>query len=755
MGFLGGLVKGALKTTVKVAAFPITGSMNIYKTITNKGLSENAKIASVMLNVLGMGVWGLGLNCGLSALGAMNIISLGGATSTLIENQMIDMTQESKKEKKKQEEKQRKASGVTAGAIVQDANGNWILDLSKIDDNVTTNLPQGTYQSGTAKARAELLLLVQEICNQPEITITPEMLLGTFYNESSGRLPNTGSIFKHFYDDTPNGDGDVAPLYHRASAWLEKTGYKHGWTFMSKYAPDNTSGQTKVYNVGEYSGTTEGHSRPAINYLPDALYATAYRLSVCYDGREEFDTHWTRDYVEWGKSLGMNDEEIKILRTVNSCAYYNSYGDWVKIFIPASYVDLYRTYGDITQWYTLGDNYTGYEAKYYALMKDVNRTVPNFKDSYGNASAASLASYESLAKSNHVAERYTFLVVNAGRWMWEGLESNAKALGAMQETSVIGGSSDFISNLKKLKAYGAANDWSYSQTTKELIDIDGTKVYTRHDCSGLVYAALYLTGYVTDNSGNSIWGSSYYGASNSVLEAQGWTHYDYTDSFQLQPGDIYANPGTHVEVYAGDGLAYNWGDTKFFKTAEPTGKTITPDHVWRPPAASKSSSKTSVQMKNVSSGQQAVVDAAHSQLGKSTWSLYGTTMVSKNRCQAFTKRCWAVAGYGLNGFEYPKEFFEYEGSEYYVERYVPVGSKDGIPAEQIDWKTIPVGAGIISKGNYGGITPVHISTYIGDGEIIEAGASTVNQRKIGETCGGNSIFGWVAPMKLYEEAKGK
>ena len=77
-----------------------------------------------------------------------------------------------------------------------------------------------------------------------------------------------------------------------------------------------------------------------------------------------------------------------------------------------------------------------------------------------------------------------------------------------------------------------------------------------------------------------------------------------------------------------------------------------------------------------------------------------------------------------------------------------------------EWSTVPIGAGLISKGNYtddNGVrhNPAHISLYIGDGEIIEAGGSTVKRLEASETCGKNNLFGWIAPTKLYEEAQKK
>ena len=765
MAKVGDIFKNVAKTTIKIAAFPITGTLNIYKTVTTKGVSDNKKIAAIMFNIMGIYLWGLIANCGLSLLGALNIISLGGTTSTLIANKQIDLTKESIQQKKKEKEKKESPTGVNSGAVLQDENGNWILDLSKISDDVTTNLPQGTYQSGTAKQRAELLMLFQEICSRPEVDIPVDVLCGFFYNESSAYLGNyKGSIFTAInQNQAKDVDSDT---YGSFCISLSEWNAGEGHAFISKYDPTNTTGKTQVYSYSEAKskGLKIGnYDRPNIFYLPDAAYSTALRVSNAYHQREGTGVNglkYCKELTSKYESMGANAEQLKTIRYYSACASYNGWSDIAKGVAPTFYWDLTKQKGSVDQWWQDGNNKDSLRKTFLSLLDQIDRTVPNLIDvSYGaNDPYSNVKIYPGNQYYSNLPEitcRYFFYVANGGRWVYEGLVANAKALGAMQSSSTLGGTEDFISNLKKLKAYGAEHDWSYSQSTADLISIDGTTVCTRHDCSGLVYAALYLSGYVKGNTKNDIWGSSSYGGSNSVLESQGWTHYTYSSSFKLQPGDIYAVPGSHVEVCAGDNTAYNWGDTKFFKTASPTGKTITPTHVWRPPAKSKTNTKTGQQMKNVSSGQQTVVNAAMSQLNKKQWTLYGTTMDSTNTCQAFTKRCWAEAGYGFNGFIYPKEFFEYQGSEYYVERYVPIGSSNGIPAEQIDWKTIPVGAGIISKGNYNGITPVHISTYIGDGEIIEAGASTVQRVPIGKTCGGNSIFGWVAPTKLYEEAKGK
>lgn len=496
----------------------------------------------------------------------IQVLILGGTTSTVINENLINMEEQSSYDKQKQQKEQaQQPSSVTYGAeaVVFDGT-NWNIDLNAIPNNESIQMPNGVYQSGSTKARAELLMLAQEICSRPEICITPQQLLGFFYNESAAGL-TSDSIFTHLYDSTPNGDGDVAPLFLRATAWTEASSNHRGRRFISKYDPSNTTGETQVYDY--YKGE-KSCDEPKINFLPDALYTVAICISDSYKGnvQEYGSNHWSNDYAEWGKNLGMSDEEIDILRFVNACGLYNSHGKWYKIFIPAMYVDLYRTYGDLTQWYTEAGN----RDKIYDLLPGVTRTVDNYQNSYDGASAESMQSYDTLKYSNQIAERYTFIVLNGGRWVYEGLVANAEALQAKGYASqsssgeyskqATGKSAEFLEAVEFLVKTSSAEKWlyyGYGKRPMRYCTYKGKEYKVRPDCSGLPSAALRMAGIISSDHA-----SGDFGLGNiPELSNAGYPYYKYNKSAgysQCKLGDIVGYDG-HVEIYAGNNTCWNWG----------------------------------------------------------------------------------------------------------------------------------------------------------------------------------------------------
>lgn len=148
---------------------------------------------------------------------------------------------------------------------------------------------------------------------------------------------------------------------------------------------------------------------------------------------------------------------------------------------------------------------------------------------------------------------------------------------------------------KAHKMYGAAGFTYGYNTYANLTLSDGTVVNVRKDCSGYVGFCMYLAGFSS---------SPVCITSGSDLTPYGFTR---VDSSQLQPGDVVAWPGSHIEVYvSGEKTVYNWGgaasaqnkyagvtDVNTVDSTSTSGHTFPPQVVWRPQALGSAESTES------------------------------------------------------------------------------------------------------------------------------------------------------------------
>ena len=137
------------------------------------------------------------------------------------------------------------------------------------------------------------------------------------------------------------------------------------------------------------------------------------------------------------------------------------------------------------------------------------------------------------------------------------------------------------------KLHDAQRDWQYTTDYKRKYgngglvykDIEGSLNNPKKAtcCSTYVSQVLYIAGYFTEAEMNKI-GYNYQVELNKLLKRSGWEK--ITDASQLQAGDIVFldksgdehNPN-HVQIYAGNDMWYNAGNTKDIQGTSPVKRT--------------------------------------------------------------------------------------------------------------------------------------------------------------------------------------
>ncbi len=367
----------------------------------------------------------------------IELIFLGGTTVTLIEEEYIKPSTLDYGDLEGAD-----GSTTDPSSAVTTKDGQYIIDLSKIDANTKVTLPSNVYQNGTVQQRAEILMIVQEICARPEITISPQELLGIWYSESTAYIGCPGSVLTTTWEVEYNAYDCGGPFQHAKGAWEGKDLYR-GRAFISSLEDPDLPDDQRVQTSDTCTETIDGLKRPSMFCFSDAAYSAALRYSGTYSGNSTYDyaDHVT-GMLSWADSQGMDEYQKTILRNVGSCGYYNGYTESVKTYIPSMYADIYKQHGKLDQWSGLAGNRSSLNNKLKELASNTDRVTGDYKGG-GKQSYA-----DAVANGNWQSTQFVFVSYNGGKYVHDGLESMAKQLGSTKT----GDSASISGSYAKIKA---------------------------------------------------------------------------------------------------------------------------------------------------------------------------------------------------------------------------------------------------------------------------------------------------------------
>ncbi len=430
------ILSNLLFNVLSVALYPLKVTIAFFRKYNKRSTSANAAyfIFVMFVYVVYIGVL---IACN-SFFSTDKVVELGGVFTTIYGNKLVEYVGPS--------EFPSYGSGGTTGGGSFDGN-DYIIDLDEIPDNIT--LPSNYYQLGSVRARAELLLLVQEICARPELDITPAELLGIFYVERNGLPRVDNSIILETEDEELDAYGSSGPTQHIVSAFYESSMSEvKGRTFISKLENANIPDSERVLTVEESEGLTtpDGKPRPNPNYFPDALYSTANRISAykqgIYNGRTDQATKPIMDYLT---SVDLGDELENTLRYGQACSRYNSYNKLCCLtWVPQLYIDIYNQHGPIDGWSDLATSNVGllrafsgskvngipYDEGGGLVMSTIKTSIPPVPDKY-NCSTYNEYWTETLEHNYHSPHNYLFWALNGGTWIYEGLSALGESVGSV------------------------------------------------------------------------------------------------------------------------------------------------------------------------------------------------------------------------------------------------------------------------------------------------------------------------------------
>lgn len=153
-------------------------------------------------------------------------------------------------------------------------------------------------------------------------------------------------------------------------------------------------------------------------------------------------------------------------------------------------------------------------------------------------------------------------------------DSGSGSEGSAIEVSANAG--NWLSIVQAVKQAVASQKPGYNQSGYITITVNGKKIRTRTDCSGVVSAMLQAYG---SYSSGTMTSTHYMTSAPTGFKKIAWPGWD-----NLQAGDILIDQSSHTEVYAGSGRqVYNAGSTGSINNpGATTSGHSSYDYIWRP-----------------------------------------------------------------------------------------------------------------------------------------------------------------------------
>lgn len=487
----------------------------------------------------------------------LEVLFMGGSVVALLESGEIDVA--NLPTVVEEDDGNTNTSSSSNGAKVSNINGMYIIDMSTISDSTTVSLSSGTYQNGTVKQRAEILTIVQEICARPEITITPQQLLGTFFTECNATISCSGSVIDTVFEATPNAWSCAGPFQINTQSW-EITGNElQGRAFISSLEDPNLTDDQRVQTASTCSKTIEGHKRPYYGCFSDAAYTCALYQSRAVDAATTY-FHWSDDAENFIAGLGGTSEQIAMARYVAGISYYSGYSSDCKTYLIPMYFDMMKAYGDLTQWYALG-NRASYRTKNNEIMDTLSRTTGDLSPGSGTYYNTYKAARASGTQQSY---EYPFFNLNGGKWVYEGLVAMAEELGAEYEAS----QSEASSNLSVSDQINNLVSYAESLVGNSTFPLTGggTSVSSGY-CARFVRCVAYFGAGVTINYGN---GNQYPQDHAINYKSDGTVDWSVIPIGVCVVSDGTGSDGAkygHVALYVGNGQIIEAGGSTIRKTS--------------------------------------------------------------------------------------------------------------------------------------------------------------------------------------------
>lgn len=330
----------------------------------------------------------------------------------------------------------------------------FTFDFDKLPENVS--LPSNYYQSGTVRQRAEMLIIIQEICARPEIDLSPEELLGIFYVEQTGGFKANTSLINSTFPEEYNGSGYGGPFQHGRDTFNNPVAMKEiqGNAFICSLEDSTLDDSQRVKTLTEVGSlkTPDGNKRPNMFYFPDAAYTTAFRISEykkgLYNGNVDQSTKPVFDWLNANDFGDATEDFIRYNMAVERYSGFNGYlphsnerDNCCRSWVPALYLDIMGSKGEIHQWsdlatsraslikalsgdrydgtaYKAGDGIVGSTPMSGVFPEKPKQTYSTYKDYWRNGGGKHLPSHY-----------YSFTAINGGKWIYEGLLALGDAVG--------------------------------------------------------------------------------------------------------------------------------------------------------------------------------------------------------------------------------------------------------------------------------------------------------------------------------------
>jgi len=217
------------------------------------------------------------------------------------------------------------------------------INFEQLGDKKEIVLPSGIYQSGNTRQRAEMIMIINQICTRKEISVTQEELMGLLFISERGNLEPEGSLVWLSWKERYNENLCGGPFSHNKNDW-EGQGEDRGKIFISTLENHDLKEEERV--VPEYSGskykTPDGLARPSMFFFSDAAYTAAFRLSQYkkgLDSEKENSEFSNEKVIKWAKERELSSEVIEQAVIVNCIYYYFRHEIKIKDWYIPFYID--------------------------------------------------------------------------------------------------------------------------------------------------------------------------------------------------------------------------------------------------------------------------------------------------------------------------------------------------------------------------------------------------------------------------------